>query len=513
MVVATKQLGEEVRSEELGVGIARTPAHQRFIHPPRSSTTSLFQSVNPFVSLSLRGENSYSSSRCYMPDADCRRNLDGGSWTAEDWTTLPLDFTSNMMAGGKKQYYLGMESALYLLGGGNNGRYYDAATGRFLSEDPAAKDGQNSESAASENSNSQLLTPDSSPDENLYRYAGNDPVNNLDSSGHKDEKLPQTQGAQQHNPTSSTSTLTGSGALAGKTQLKPSPSQLPNGRRVIRPNDRPRTPESEPAEKPGEPAPSEPVETPTPSDATTTTAGEAGGEVATGAEVGEVGGTAEVTEDVGGPLAWLVTAAAGVGAGVGYVVQKVAVGPIQKLIHAHQEHEANRKGREWTKHFKEKHPAVQPKDKPAPTTPPGRVPSKPPAIAKDPGGKGGGPIMKTDGTEAKEPAPPTKEEQPTKNEQEAEKSSEPTKREQHPKEDSGQKTSHSQTRANEAKQGNTARDVGAAHGTSREGKTYVDTKTGNVVHVRCNKAVVTDPKTGKQITQFKNSRSNTLRRI
>ncbi len=57
MVVATKQLGEEVRSEELGVGIARTPAHQRFIHPPRSSTTSLFQSVNPFESLGLGGEN------------------------------------------------------------------------------------------------------------------------------------------------------------------------------------------------------------------------------------------------------------------------------------------------------------------------------------------------------------------------------------------------------------------------------------------------------------------------
>ncbi len=43
---------------------------------------------------------------------------------------------------------------------GNNGRYHDAATGRFLSKDPT-KEGQNSESAASGNSNSQLLTPDS----------------------------------------------------------------------------------------------------------------------------------------------------------------------------------------------------------------------------------------------------------------------------------------------------------------------------------------------------------------
>ena len=31
-------------------------------------------------------------------------SIEGGSWTAEDWESLPLDFTSNMMAGGKKQY-------------------------------------------------------------------------------------------------------------------------------------------------------------------------------------------------------------------------------------------------------------------------------------------------------------------------------------------------------------------------------------------------------------------------
>jgi RHS repeat-associated protein len=89
-------------------------------------------------------------------------------------------------AGGKKQYYLDQEIALYLLGSGNNGRYYDATTGRFLSEDP---------------------TGESGGDNNLFRYAGNDPINNLDPSGHDSKKdppkpvyhPPQNQPAQQHN--------------------------------------------------------------------------------------------------------------------------------------------------------------------------------------------------------------------------------------------------------------------------------------------------------------------------
>jgi hypothetical protein len=40
-----------------------------------------------------------------------------------------------MLAGGQKFYYLDFETAMFLLGGGSNGRYYDAATGRFVSED------------------------------------------------------------------------------------------------------------------------------------------------------------------------------------------------------------------------------------------------------------------------------------------------------------------------------------------------------------------------------------------
>ncbi|NNM88460.1 MAG: hypothetical protein HKL95_08065 [Phycisphaerae bacterium] len=305
-------------------------------------------------------------------------SIDGGAWTAEDWQSLPLDFTSNMLAGGKKQYYLDQEIALYLLGSGNKGRYYDATTGRFLSED---------------------LTGEAGGDDNLFRYTGNDPINNIDPSGHKDEKLPQTQQAQQHNHISSTSTLVGSGALAGKTQLKPPPSQLPNGRRVIRPNDRPRTPKNEPAEKPGEPAPSESGETPTTPGGTpgtdvgsgaatgegggaAVTAGETGaevgvavetgGEVAAGTTVVEVGGGIAV-----GPVAVLGTIAGAVGAGVGWVVQKVAIGPIQKAIHAHQESVANAKGVAAVKKIKETHPAVQPKDKPAPASHPGLTPAKP----------------------------------------------------------------------------------------------------------------------------------------
>ena len=68
-----------------------------------------------------------------------RSSVAGGPWAAEDWQDLPLDLTTHMLAGGRKQYYLDLETSLYLLGAGQTaggGRYYDAAAGRFTSEDP-----------------------------------------------------------------------------------------------------------------------------------------------------------------------------------------------------------------------------------------------------------------------------------------------------------------------------------------------------------------------------------------
>ena len=94
----------------------------------RAETTSESQFRRRFLRSGLRnfraGSNLQSAAipppaRCTMRDAECWRSP----------------------AGGKKQYYLDQEIALYLLGSGNNGRYYDAATGRFLSEDPTKEAG------------------------------------------------------------------------------------------------------------------------------------------------------------------------------------------------------------------------------------------------------------------------------------------------------------------------------------------------------------------------------------
>ena len=78
----------------------------------------------------------------------------GGEDSHTGSSTTPFRFV------GKQSYYNDAETGLYLLGAGGNpngaGRYYDPELGRFISRDPLGLAGG---------------------DVNLYRYAGNNPVN------------------------------------------------------------------------------------------------------------------------------------------------------------------------------------------------------------------------------------------------------------------------------------------------------------------------------------------------
>jgi RHS repeat-associated protein len=100
---------------------------------------------------------------------DSWSNLSVNDWSnlaVDAWANLPAELSTQMLAGGRKQYYLDSETELYLLGMGNKsggGRYYDAANARFTSEDPKRQAGG---------------------DDNLYAYVSNNPVNGLDPSGH-----------------------------------------------------------------------------------------------------------------------------------------------------------------------------------------------------------------------------------------------------------------------------------------------------------------------------------------
>ena len=78
-------------------------------------------------------------------------------------------------------------------------------------------------------------------------------------------------------------------------------------------------------------------------------------------------------------------------------------------------------------------------------------------------------------------------------------------------ENSTTRTPHAEERAAEAAAGNTNRQVGDVNRTIEQGREFTDTETGNTVHVRGNKVVVTDSE--GNLTQFKNSRANTQRRI
>jgi RHS repeat-associated protein len=75
------------------------------------------------------------------------------------------------------------------------------------------------------------------------------------------------------------------------------------------------------------------------------------------------------------------------------------------------------------------------------------------------------------------------------------------------------KTDHAKDRINQGNEGDANRQIGDPNRTVKEGRQFTDSKTGHKVHVKGNKVVISDSKSGKQITQFKNSRSNTQKRI
>ena len=71
---------------------------------------------------------------------------------------------------------------------------------------------------------------------------------------------------------------------------------------------------------------------------------------------------------------------------------------------------------------------------------------------------------------------------------------------------------HAKDRQNQATEGDSSREVGDPNRVVQEGKQYIDSDTGHTVHVKGNRVVVTDG-SGRQITQFKNTRKNTNSRV
>ncbi|HFC6382759.1 TPA: polymorphic toxin MafB class 1 [Neisseria lactamica] len=72
-------------------------------------------------------------------------------------------------------------------------------------------------------------------------------------------------------------------------------------------------------------------------------------------------------------------------------------------------------------------------------------------------------------------------------------------------------TNHAQQRKEEAKN-NSHRSVGDSNRVVREGKQYLDADTGNHVYVKGDKVIILTPD-GRQVTQFKNSKANTSKRV
>lgn len=75
------------------------------------------------------------------------------------------------------------------------------------------------------------------------------------------------------------------------------------------------------------------------------------------------------------------------------------------------------------------------------------------------------------------------------------------------------KTPYAEQRAQEAQSGDIRRQVGDVNRVVREGRRLKDTETGYDIYVKGDKVVIVDPATNQQITQFKNSRANTQKRI
>jgi RHS repeat-associated protein len=75
-----------------------------------------------------------------------------------------------------------------------------------------------------------------------------------------------------------------------------------------------------------------------------------------------------------------------------------------------------------------------------------------------------------------------------------------------------ERTEHGQERAEQARSGDTHREVGDVNRVIEEGRQFRDTETGNTVHVSGDRAVVTNSE-GRVVSQFKNTRANTLQRI
>lgn len=73
-------------------------------------------------------------------------------------------------------------------------------------------------------------------------------------------------------------------------------------------------------------------------------------------------------------------------------------------------------------------------------------------------------------------------------------------------------TRHGEQRAREASQGDTRRSVGDPNRVVREGRRFKDTETGNIVYVKGDRVVITNSN-GARVTQFRNSKQNTLDRI